>query len=61
MAGPIFYFKFSFLLLVLSVVVILLLYHVLITRFHKEHYRHSLAVGYSWYPTATPTDVCVCR
>lgn len=45
--GPIFYFKFSFLLLVLSVVVILLLYHVLITRFHKEHYRHSLAVGYS--------------
>ncbi len=53
MAGPIFYFKFSFLLLVLSVVVILLLYHVLITRFHKEHYRHSLAVGYSWYATVT--------
>jgi len=45
--GWIFYVKYSFVLLVFSVILILVFYHILIHKFHMEHYQNSLAVGYS--------------
>jgi len=45
--GWMFYVKYSFVLLVFSVILILLCYHILIFKFRKENYLNSLAVGYS--------------
>jgi len=45
--GTIFYLKYSFLLMVASIAIILIFYHILIYRYNKEVYLHSMAVGYS--------------
>ena len=39
----------TLILLVLSLLGILLAYHVLIYYFHKEQYLRQFSVGYSWY------------
>jgi len=45
--GSLFYLKYSFFLLIFSVVLIIGIYHILIHYFHKENYIHVIAVGYS--------------
>ncbi len=57
--GFLFYMRTSFLLLVGSVLVMLVIYHILITQFGKDHYRNSLAVGYSWYSQKQLSATCV--
>jgi len=42
-----FYLKYSFLLILGSVIVELALYHVFIFYFHRESYIHSISLGYS--------------
>eukprot|EP01112_Ceratiomyxa_fruticulosa_P019733 TRINITY_DN6525_c0_g1_i1.p1 TRINITY_DN6525_c0_g1~~TRINITY_DN6525_c0_g1_i1.p1 ORF type:complete len:256 (-),score=25.74 TRINITY_DN6525_c0_g1_i1:251-1018(-) len=47
MYGSIVFLKYCFLLLVLSMVTIIVVYHALIFMFRKENYFSSLSVGYS--------------
>jgi len=45
--GSIFYLKYSLLLMVASVAIIIATYHILIYRYNKEEYMNVLVVGYS--------------
>jgi len=45
--GPVKYIRDTFLLLILSTAIDILVYHLLITRFNRETYLNTYAVGYS--------------
>eukprot|EP00002_Diphylleia_rotans_P004278 TRINITY_DN13093_c0_g1_i1.p1 TRINITY_DN13093_c0_g1~~TRINITY_DN13093_c0_g1_i1.p1 ORF type:complete len:259 (-),score=37.81 TRINITY_DN13093_c0_g1_i1:83-859(-) len=45
--GVVVYLKYTYLLVVLSMVIVIATYHILITRFGSEQHRHTVALGYS--------------